>query len=275
MNLNHKIPTNLKILAPRGLEMEKISVTIITKNEEKNIGRCLESLQWVDEIIVVDTNSDDKTVEICKQFTDHVFNESWHGYGKQKNICAAKAQNRWILNIDSDEVVTPELAEEIQKVQKEGPKYPVYHLPRKNYFGDRWVRFGGWYPDRILRFYDKEKVAFSETQVHERLTPDENAGSLKRPLTHYSYRDHEDYIQRQDRYSTLYAQEKMANGFRANWTHLYLRPSFIFFRNYILKQGFRDGYLGFFLAKNAANYTYQKYAKTLSNDPSTHVKKIR
>ena len=265
----------MEILAPRGLEMEKISVTIITKNEEKNIGRCLKSLQWVDEIIVVDTNSDDKTVEICKQYTDHVFNENWHGYGKQKNICAAKAQNRWILNIDSDEVVTPELAEEIQKIQKEGPKYPVYHLPRKNYFGDRWVRFGGWYPDRILRLYDKEKVSFSETQVHERLTPDENSGSFKCPLTHYSYRDHEDYIQRQDRYSTLYAQEKIVNGFRANWTHLYLRPSFSFFKNFIINQGFRDGYLGLFLAKNAANYTYQKYAKTLSNDPSTHVKKIR
>jgi (heptosyl)LPS beta-1,4-glucosyltransferase len=265
----------LEILASRGLEMEKISVTIITKNEEKNIGRCLESLQWADEIIVVDTNSDDKTVEICNQYTDHVFNESWHGYGKQKNICAAKAQNRWILNIDSDEIVTPELTEEIQEVLKEGPKYPVYYLHRKNYFGDRWVRFGGWYPDRILRFYDKEKVAFSETQVHERLAPDENAGSLKHTLTHYSYRDHEDYIQRQDRYSTLYAQEKMANGFRANWTHLYLRPPFSFFKNFILKQGFRDGFLGLFLAKMAANYTFQKYAKTLSNSPSTLAKEVK
>ena len=243
--------------------MEKISVTIITKNEEKNIGRCLESLKWADEIVVVDTDSDDRTVEICKQYTDRVFTETWHGYGKQKNICAAKTQNRWILNIDSDEVVTPESAEEIQKVMKEGPQYPVYHLPRKNYFGDRWVRFGGWYPDRILRLYDKEKVAFSETQVHERLAPDENTGSLKNALIHYSYSDREDYIQRQDRYSTLYAQEKISNGFRANWTHLYLRPPFAFFKNYILKQGFMDGYLGFFLAKISVSYTHQKYAKTI------------
>ena len=248
--------------------MEKISVTIITKNEEKNIGRCLESLKWADEIIVVDNDSEDRTVEICKQYTGQVFNQTWHGYGKQKNICAAKAQNRWILNIDSDEVVTPESAEEIQKVLKEGPQCPVYHLPRKSYFGDRWVRFGGWYPDRILRLYDKERVTFSETQVHERLTPDDNAGSLKNPLIHYSYTDREDYIQRQDRYSTLYAQEKRVNGFRANWTHLYLRPIFSFFKNYILKQGFRDGYLGFFLAKIATFYTHQKYAKTLSNNSS-------
>ncbi|MEE3252681.1 MAG: glycosyltransferase family 2 protein, partial [Nitrospinota bacterium] len=141
--------------------MEKLSVTIITKNEEKNIGRCLESLKWADEIVVVDTNSADRTKEICRQHTSQVFNEAWHGYGKQKNICAAHAKNNWILNIDSDEVVTLESAEEIQKILNEGPKYPLYHLPRKNFFGDRWVRFGGWYPDRILRLYDKEKIAFS------------------------------------------------------------------------------------------------------------------
>ncbi len=248
--------------------MEKLSVTIITKNEENNIGRCLESLKWADEIVVVDTDSSDRTVEICRQHTDRIFNETWHGYGKQKNICAAHATNRWILNVDADEVVTPESAEEIRKVLKEGPRHNVYHLPRKNYIGDRWVRFGGWYPDRILRLYDREKVAFSEVQVHERLTPDENAGSLKNDLIHYSYRDEKDYIQRQDRYSTLYAKEKMANGFRANWTHLYLRPPFTFMKNFILKQGFRDGYLGLFLAKKSAVYTHQKYEKTLSNDSS-------
>ena len=246
------------------MEMEKLSVTIITKNEEKNIGRCLESLKWADEVVVVDTHSGDRTVEICRQYTDKVFDENWHGYGKQKNICASHAKNRWVLNVDADEVVTPETAEEIQRVLKEGPKYPVYHLPRKNYFGDQWVRFGGWYPDRILRLYDKEKVAFSEVQVHERLEPDDNAGGLENALIHYSYRDEEDYIQRQDRYSTLYAQEKSATGFKANWTHMYLRPPFAFFKNYVLKQGFRDGSLGFFLAKNSAIYTHQKYAKTIS-----------
>lgn len=245
--------------------MEKLSVTIITKNEEENIGRCLDSLNWADEIVVVDTDSSDRTVEICRQYTDKVFSKTWHGYGKQKNICAEHAKNRWILNVDADEVVTPESAEEIQKVLKEGPLHSVYHLPRKNYLGDYWVRFGGWYPDRILRFYDKEKVSFSEVQVHERLTPDENAGALKNALIHYSYRDREDYIQRQDRYSTLYAQEKMAKGFRANWSHLYLRPPFTFFKNYVLKQGIRDGSLGLFLAMSSAVYTHQKYAKTLSN----------
>ena len=244
--------------------MENLSVTIITKNEEKNIGRCLESLKWADETVVVDTESSDRTVEICRQYKGRIFNESWHGYGKQKNICAGHTKNRWILNVDADEVVTPELAEEILGILKNGPQYPVYHLPRKNYFGDRWVRFGGWYPDRILRLYDKEKVAFSEVQVHEKLTTDGNAGSLKNPLIHYSYSNRKDYAQRQERYSILYAKEKMANGFRPNWTHLYLRPPLKFFKNFFLKKGFMDGSLGYFLAKGAAVYTYQKYAKTQS-----------
>ena len=167
--------------------MENLSVTIITKNEEKNIGRCLESLKWADEIVVVDTSSTDRTVEICRQHTEKIFSESWHGYGKQKNICAMHAKNRWILNIDADEVVTSTSAEEIQKVLKEGPQHSAYQFPRKNYFGDRWVRFGGWYPDQILRLYNKEKVSFSESQVHEKLVPSENAGYLKNALMHYSY----------------------------------------------------------------------------------------
>ena len=242
--------------------MNNLSVTIITKNEEKNIGRCLESLKWADEIVVVDTESSDRTVEICRQYTRRIFNESWHGYGRQKNICAGHTKNRWVLNVDADEVVTPELAEEILSILKNGPQYPVYDLPRKNYFGGRWVRFGGWYPDRILRLYDKEKVAFSEVQVHEKLTTDENAGSLKNPLIHYSYCDREEYVQRQESYSGIYAKEKMANGFRPNWTHLYLRPPLTFLKNFVLKMGFMDGSLGYFLAKGSAVYTYQKYVKT-------------
>ena len=119
-----------------------------------------------------------------------------------------------------------------------------------------------------MRLYDKEKVAFSEVQVHERLTPDENTGSLKNPLIHYSYSNREDYVQRQDRYSTLYAQEKMANGFCPKWTHLYLRPILTFFKKFVLNMGFMDGSLGFFLAKKSAVYTYQKYAKAkLNNAP--------
>lgn len=242
--------------------MEKISVTIITLNEEQNIKRCLQSLQWADEIVVLDTFSLDRTVEICKKFTDKVFQEKWHGYGQQKNLCASRTSYRWVLNIDADEVVSPECGEAIQRILKEGPNHPVYQFPRKNFFGHRWVRFGGWYPDNISRLYDKTRVSFKESQVHEKLDPDGDSGVIQKPLLHYSYQGFEDYIDRQNRYSTLYAEEKARAGWKANWTHLYLRPPLVFFKNFIVRQGFREGFLGMFLALSAAFYTYLKYAKT-------------
>jgi glycosyltransferase involved in cell wall biosynthesis len=244
--------------------MEKLSVTIITKNEEKNIARCLESVKWADEIIVLDTNSTDRTVEICRQFTEQVFCVDWHGYGKQKNLCADRTSNNWVLNIDSDEEISSEGAEEIRAVLRGDPKQPVYQLPRKNFFGQRWVRYGGWYPDQISRLYDKTQVSFTESQVHEKLVPDENLGSLVNPILHHSFSGMGDYIDRQNSYSTLYASEKLGQGFRPGWSHLILRPSLAFFKNYFIRQGFRDGFLGLFLALSFAFYTFLKYAKTKS-----------
>jgi (heptosyl)LPS beta-1,4-glucosyltransferase len=244
--------------------MEKLSVTIITKNEEKNIARCLESVKWADEIIVLDTSSTDRTVEICRQYTDQVFCVDWHGYGKQKNLCADRTSNNWVLNIDSDEEISPECAEEIQEVLRGDSKQPVYQFPRKNFFAQRWVRYGGWYPDQISRLYDKMQVSFTESQVHEKLVPDENLGSLKNPILHYSFSGMGDYIDRQNRYSTLYAREKVGQGFRAGWSHLILRPPLAFLKNYVIRMGFRDGFLGLFLALSFAFYTFLKYAKTKS-----------
>jgi glycosyltransferase involved in cell wall biosynthesis len=242
--------------------MEKISVTIITLNEEKNIERCLQSLRWADEIVVLDTFSSDRTLELCKKFTDKVFQEEWHGYGRQKNLCASLASHRWILNIDADETVSPECAQAIQKQLQNGPERPVYRFPRKNFFGGRWVRFGGWYPDYISRLYDKTRVAFKESPVHEKLEPDDDCGVIPEPLLHHSYQGYEDYIDRQNRYSSIYAEEKVKSGWEAKWTHLYLRPPLTLFKNLIIRQGFREGFLGVFLALSAAFYTYLKYAKT-------------
>ena len=255
----------LKDIKPLGAKlMEKLSVTIITRNEEKNIARCLESVKWADEIVVLDTNSTDRTVEICRQFTDQVFCVDWNGYGKQKNLCADRTSHNWVLNIDSDEEISAEGAEEIRAVLRDGSKYFVYQFPRKNFFGQRWVRYGGWYPDRISRLYDKTKVSFTESQVHEKLVPDENVGFMRNSIFHHSFSGMEDYIERQNLYSTLYAREKVSQGFRASWTHLILRPPAAFLKNYIIRLGFRDGFLGLFLALSFAFYTFLKYAKTKS-----------
>lgn len=244
--------------------MEKISVTIITRNEEKNIERCLESLRWADEIVVLDSFSDDRTAEICRRYTGKVYQEPWRGYGKQKNLCAAKTSHRWVLNVDADEAITPECAGEIREELKRGPIHPVYCMPRKNHFGGRWVRYGGWYPDRIARFYDKTRVSFTEPPVHEKLSPDADMGFFQRPLLHFSYENFEDYISRQNRYSTLYAQERSRNGGTATCADLCLRPPLAFLKSFVLQQGFREGFLGFFLAVSAAFYTFLKYAKTRS-----------
>lgn len=245
-----------------GRYMEKVSVVIITFNEEKNIERCLESVRWADEIVVVDTFSTDRTVEICRRFTDRVFQESWRGYGLQKNLCASKANNRWVLNVDADEVISPECAEAIRDVLASELKHPVYRFPRKNFFGNRWIRYAGWYPDLIARLYDRTCVAFSESVVHERLIPDSDVGLIDQPILHFSFDGMEDYVSRQNRYSSLYAEEKIRSGWKANWTHLYLRPPCFFFKTYFLRQGFREGFLGIFLSLAMAFYTYLKYAKT-------------
>lgn len=242
--------------------MEKVSVTVITHNEEKNIERCLSSLTWADEIVVFDSFSSDKTVEICKRFTDCVYQEKWSGYGRQKNLCAARTTHKWVLNVDADEVVTPECAEEIRGLLETGPVHPVYRFQRKNFFGGRWVRYAGWYPDWIARFYDKTRVSFTEAQVHEKLSPDENMGAFCQPLVHYSYVGMEDYISRQNRYSTLYAQER--RGKEATCADLCLRPPWAFLKSFIFQQGFREGFLGLFLATATAFYTFLKYAKTRS-----------
>jgi glycosyltransferase involved in cell wall biosynthesis len=244
--------------------MEKLSVTIITKNEEQNIERCLESVKWADEIIVLDTHSADRTVEICRRFTSNIFCVDWHGFGKQKNLCADRASHKWVLNIDSDEEISPQGAEEIREILREEPNHPVYNFPRKNFFAQRWVRHGGWYPDKISRLYDKTRVSFLEALVHEKLVPDENVGSLCHPIQHYSFTGMGDYIERQNRYSTLYARDKVSKGFKVGWSHLVLRPPAAFLKNYIIKQGFRDGFLGFFLATSFAFYTFLKYAKAKS-----------
>ena len=244
--------------------MEKVSVIIITKNEEKNIARCLESVRWADEIVIVDTFSTDRTVEICRRFTDKVFEENWLGYGPQKNLCAEKASNRWVLNVDADEVISTECAEAIQKLFSSKPEFPLYRFPRKNFIADRWVRHAGWYPDLISRLYDRDRVSFSDSMVHERLIPDNEGGIINHPILHYSFDGMEDYVQRQNRYSSLYAEERKRLGWKANWTHLYLRPVWMFLKTYFIRQGFREGFLGIFLSLSMAFYTYLKYAKTRS-----------
>ncbi len=242
--------------------MEKLSVVIITYNEEANIERCLKSVLWADEIVVVDSFSSDATVDICRRYTEKVFQMEWQGYGGQKNLAAQKASHSWILNLDADEEVSVESEREIRALLEGKPDFPAYDFPRKNYFGERWVRYCGWYPDRIIRLYDKMRAHFSEGRVHEKVEAVEGVGSLKEPLLHHSFRDMADYIARQNRYSTLSAQDRFERKGAVGIGRILLGPPWVFLKVYFLRQGFREGRLGFFLAASMAFYSFLKYIKT-------------
>ncbi len=240
--------------------MEKVSVTIIALNEEKNIRDCLESVKWADEIIVSDSGSTDSTVEICREYGARVSSDEWLGFGRQKNLCGDRARNLWVFNIDADERVTAELKAEIAEVIKSGDK-AAYYVPRKNYFGERWIRRCGWYPDYTLRLYRKDSGRFTDRAVHETVAVNGPKGYLENPLIHRTYRDVSDYLTRMERYSTLAAEEMFSSGRSAGFTDILLRPPLTFLKMYILKLGFLDGSAGVMLSTLYASYTLAKYAK--------------
>lgn len=237
-----------------------LSVTIITLNEEESIGECLDGLKWADEVLVSDSGSIDKTVDICRSRGVLVFSDKWLGFGAQKNLVASRAQGPWILNVDADERVGPELREEILKAISSGTA-SGYYLPRKNHFNGRWIRHCGWYPDYNLRLYRKDAGAFSERAVHEAVAVNGTVGYLKNPLIHYTYKDVSDYLDRMQRYSTLSAEQMKKDGRSATVFDLLLRPWATFLKMFVLKRGFLDGADGVLLSMLYAAYTLAKYAK--------------
>lgn len=238
----------------------KISATIIVKNEETNIHDCLNSLDFVDEIVVVDSGSSDGTESICRACPKvKFFSYPWAGFGKQKNIAAGLAVNDWILNIDADERVTPELRTSIMNADYD--RFAAFRMARENYFGKRWIRRCGWYPDDKIRLYHRKHAAFSEKVVHEGVETSAKVDMLGGNLKHFTYSDIADYVVRMDRYSTLAAEELINKGEKPGIKAMLLRPAWTFIKMYLLKRGFLDGYTGFLLAILYAQYTFLKYAK--------------
>ncbi|MBI5788222.1 MAG: glycosyltransferase family 2 protein [Candidatus Schekmanbacteria bacterium] len=239
-----------------------LSVAIITLNEEENIRACLESVAWADEIVVVDSGSLDNTREICREFNCRIIQKEWPGFGRQKNFAVSQCTHDWVLNIDADERLTPELQSEIRKLsEKCAPVYHGYYIARQNFFLGRWIKYGGWYPDYNLRLFNRREGKFNERQVHEAVQLNGNGGYLTNPLQHYTYKSVSDYYQRMERYSNLAAQQMYQEGRMAGISGLLLHPLAAFFRMYFFKMGFRDGYYGLVLAGLYTAYTFAKYAK--------------
>jgi glycosyltransferase involved in cell wall biosynthesis len=242
----------------------KLSVTMITLNEEANIRRTLESVQWVDEIVVLDSGSTDRTVSICREFTDKVFHQDWLGFGRQKNAAIDKATGDWVLSLDADEPVETELAAEIRTIMESPDPHDGYWIPRKTYFLGKWIRHGGWYPDHNLRLFRRGKGRFEERAVHEAITVQGTIGRTANAIEHYAYPDLASYMSSINTYSSLAVTEMSQRGissFKAGWINILLRPLFTFIFKYIFRLGFLDGKHGLVLNIFHAYYVFAKYAK--------------
>jgi glycosyltransferase involved in cell wall biosynthesis len=236
-----------------------LSVTVIALNQEDHIGPCLESVSFADEIVVVDTGSTDRTVELARAHTDRVVSAPWQGFGRTKNFALDQARGEWVFSLDTDERVTPRLREEILAVVRAGGPLPGYRVPRKNYVGSRWVRRLGWWPDYTLRLFRREQGRFLNREVHEEVEVAGPVGKLTAPLEHYSYRDLAEYAARQERYARLAARELARQGRRPLPGELLLRPLATFIKLYLLRGGFLEGALGLGLALESSRYNFKKY----------------
>ncbi|HVW78176.1 MAG TPA: glycosyltransferase family 2 protein [Alloacidobacterium sp.] len=243
-----------------------LSVAIITKNEEANLPRTLASVRWANEVVVVDSGSSDRTVEIARSLGAKVICETWHGFGRQKNLAIENCSSDWILSLDADEEVSEELAQEVRALLAASPAAEAYFLRRRNLFLNRWIRHGGYYPDPKLRLFRKGITWFEERAVHETIQYSGNIGNLHGDLIHHAYPTLEGYIEHMNRYSSLGAEQAVAKGKTGrNWPaflwNVLLNPAATFFYNYAFRLGFLDGREGLLLHLYHSSYVSWKYAK--------------
>jgi glycosyltransferase involved in cell wall biosynthesis len=238
-----------------------VSVVIITKNEEKNIERCLKSVSFAEEVIVIDSGSTDRTVEIAKALGAKVFVEEWKGFGLQKQSGVEKAKNRWVLNIDADERIPEETAGVIAEVIKNpSSEVTAYSFCRKNIFRGRWIRGCGWWPDRVVRLFDKSAGHF-EGEVHEKwVLKKGRVGHLSAVIEHY-HRDFTNILQKVNTYSTLSARELYRRGIKPAWWKPFFHGGWRFFYSYVIKKGFLYGMDGFVISLCNGLGTFFKYVK--------------
>lgn len=236
-----------------------ISTIIITRNEQQTIRRCLSSVApFSSEIILVDSGSTDSTVEIAREFTDKIYTKEWSGYGPQKQFALSKTTNNWIFWIDADEEVPPALCDEIKKCtfNKNG-----YEVPRLVWYLGRWIRHCGWYPDYVVRFFDKSCGFFTDSLVHESVSVNGTTGQFRSPLHHYSYRSLSHHCEKINLFTTLHAQQHKNKRSGTDLFSLITKPLFYFFKSYFLRRGFLDGIPGLAVCIMGSFYTFLKYIK--------------
>ncbi len=242
---------------------EKLSAVILTYNSEDNINRCLQSINWADEIIVIDSFSKDKTLEIVESYKARIFQNEYKGYSKQLEYGINLAKNNWILVLDSDEKLTGELVNEIKLVLQNPQDVGGYEIPRKVFFLGRYIRHGGWYPDYQFRLFKKDKSEPIHLEVHGAYTTTYKKEKLSGEIIHYTYRNLYDYINRMNIYTSLDTDNKLKQnpGRKIKWYNFILNPLSVFFRMFFFKKGYKDGMQGFIIALVSAFYNLVLYVK--------------
>ena len=242
----------------------KISACVTAGNEEEKIAACLASLEWCDEVVVVDSFSQDKTYEISKQYTALVFQHPWEGYIAQKNYIRSLARHPWILFVDADEVVSDDLRAEIEREFTADPGETVgYRFPRMVHYLGKWIRHGEWYPDIKLRLFRKDCGHSEGHEPHDRVVVNGPVKTLRSPLYHFTYDNLADHIHTLNRFSSISASEKFSRGEKFCWCDLLFRPPWRFCKSYLVKRGLLDGRQGFIIALMSAFGVFVKYAKLM------------
>jgi glycosyltransferase involved in cell wall biosynthesis len=241
--------------------MKKVSAIVITLNVEQRIEACLSSLSFADEIIVVDSGSTDRTIEIAKQFTDHVQITEWTGYAEAKQFALDKAAGDWVLWVDADERIPEPLAKEIMEIIQSQTAHGGFRVARKAFFLGRWMKHGGWYPGYVVRLFRRESGRFNTARVHESLIVDGSIGTLREPMFHYTDDSLIHYFSKFNKYTTLAAEDLHERGKWAGIADLLFRPLHMFFKMYVFRLGLLDGIEGFLLAVFSSSYVFVKYAK--------------
>jgi len=239
----------------------KITATIITLNEERKIARAIESLRCCDEIVLVDSGSVDRTVELAAKLGARVVESPWHGYATQKNYAAEQATHDWILSLDADEALSESLEAEIWTVKKKGPSYDAYTMPRLAQYLGRWILHSGWYPDRKIRLYHRAKAKWVGDFVHESVQVNGRVGHLESNLLHFTCDSLSEHLKTMDRYTTLAAEELVSRKQKILLRNMILDPAWTFSKTYFFQRGYKDGLEGLTIAYMAALYTFLKYAK--------------
>ncbi|GJQ57786.1 MAG: glycosyltransferase family 2 protein [Candidatus Scalindua sp. AMX11] len=243
--------------------MDKVMVSacVMTFNNGEQIEDCLKSVTWADETVVVDSFSTDQTIEICRKYTDRVYQRRWPGFKDQSNYTMSLAQYRWILFIDADERITPELFHEIQShINDVSSHYRGFYLPRKTFYLGKWINHGDWYPAYDLRLYQKDKGCWVK-EPHAKIKLDGKAKYLKNDMLHFSYKNLSAQLSTIDKYTDMSANEMEKRGTSFVTLQLISRPLFRFIKGYLLKRGFMDGVPGFVAAITTSFYVFMKYAK--------------